>query len=165
MTARIGSVLAVPSALDRATDALLESSRALVAVAARSLAEVDEIVTLQQYRALVVLHERDSAATRDLAVELGIHASSATRLCDRLVAKELVDRSVSDRDRRESVLTLSDAGRALVDQVMLRRREELRAIVRRMSGEELDAAVAGLGAFRRAVTDDDPAAAGRAGWW
>ena len=37
------------------TDALLTASRALVAVAARSLAAVDDDVTLPQYRALVVL--------------------------------------------------------------------------------------------------------------
>ncbi|MEZ5217590.1 MAG: MarR family transcriptional regulator [Ilumatobacteraceae bacterium] len=155
----------MPSALDRATDALLESSRALVAVAARSWPKSTRSSRFSSTERSSS-STSETAATRDLAVELGIRASSATRLCDRLVAKELVDRAVSDRDRRESVLTLSDAGRALVDQVMLRRREELRAIVRRMSGEELDAAVAGLGAFRRAVTDDDPAAAaGRAGWW
>jgi hypothetical protein len=43
------------------TDAVLTASRALVGVAARSLAIVDAEVTLPQYRALVVLAPRARA--------------------------------------------------------------------------------------------------------
>ena len=54
----------MPPADDSLTDALLTASRALVAVAARSLAAVDDDVTLPQYRALVVLASQRTQARR-----------------------------------------------------------------------------------------------------
>jgi DNA-binding MarR family transcriptional regulator len=160
-------LLHVTSALDRATDSLLDASRALVAVAVRSLAEVEQTVTLQQYRALVLLWERPERLTRDLAAELGVHASTATRLCDRLSAKRLLERRVSERDRREAELQLTDEGRRLVEQVLARRRAEIRRIARTMPDDLLVAAVAGLSAFSeaaaRAAAADSPT--GSAGWW
>ncbi|MBS2539761.1 hypothetical protein KGQ20_44170 [Catenulispora sp. NF23] len=41
--------------VDRVTDAVLTASRLLVAVSARSLNEVEDSLTLPQFRALVVL--------------------------------------------------------------------------------------------------------------
>ena len=66
-------------------DAVLRASRALVAVAARSIAQAGDSVTLPQYRALVALAARGPQRVTDLAEELGVHPSSATRMCDRLV--------------------------------------------------------------------------------
>jgi len=43
---------------DSVVDAVLSASRVLVAVAARSLADIAEEVTLTQYRTLVVLASR-----------------------------------------------------------------------------------------------------------
>jgi DNA-binding Lrp family transcriptional regulator len=80
----------VTADLDLVTDAVLTASRALVGVAARSLAVVDPEVTLPQYRALVVLASRGPRLVGELAEALVIHPSTATRLCDRLVAKKLV---------------------------------------------------------------------------
>src|SRR5579875_2119893 len=84
-----------------ATDELLTASRALVAVAARSLALVEDQVTLPQYRALVILASREELRPVDLAGVLGVSPSTATRMCDRLVRKGLVDRLHRDTDRRE----------------------------------------------------------------
>ena len=82
------------------TEAVLTASRALVAVAARSLATAAATeVTLPQYRALVVLAAQGPLRVGDLAEALGIHPSTTTRLCDRLVERKLVRRAV---DRIES---------------------------------------------------------------
>ena len=108
------------------TDALLKASRALVAVAARSLADVEE-VTLPQFRALIVLTRPNGVTVRDLADALDIHPSTATRLCDRLDRKQLIRRSPrTDGDRRETNVELTTRGRRLVDQVTERRRRVLR---------------------------------------
>ena len=81
--------------MDAVTDAVLLSSRALVAVASRSIAAVDDAVTLPQFRALVVLDRDDGGLNVGvLASELRIQPSTATRLCDRLVRKGLAERSV-----------------------------------------------------------------------
>ena len=111
------------------TDALLTASRVLVAVAARSLAEHEAEVSLQQYRALVVLGSRGAQRPVDLAEALGVDPSTATRLCDRLVDKRLISRRRQVGDRREVRLELSDRGRTLVESVTQRRREEIARIL------------------------------------
>ena len=110
-------------------EALLAASRALVALAARSLAGLDGDVTLPQYRALVVLATRGPQRVVDISAELGVSPSTGTRLCDRLVRKGVVRRTRSATDRREVRLSLTSAGRDLVDEVTQRRREELTRVV------------------------------------
>ena len=117
------------------TDAVLVASRALVAVAARSIATVDTEVTLPQYRALVVLHTRGPQNAGALATSLGIHPSTTTRLCDRLVAKKLIRRSPAPNSRREVVLTLTTRGHDLVRKVTDARRAEITRIVERIPTE------------------------------
>lgn len=135
---------------EQAADVFLVASRALVGVAARSLAEVDE-VTLPQFRALVVLASGGSVTVSELAHRLDIHPSTATRLCDRLVRKRLIRRVEGRTDRRETDLVLASAGRRLVDLVTSRRRRDLLAIAERMSAEQRRHAIAGMRAFAEAA--------------
>lgn len=104
----------------------------MVAVAARSLADLDAEVTLPQYRALVVLASRGPQRVVDISAELGVNPSTATRMCDRLVLKKLIRRYRSTSDRREVRLTLTPAGRHLVQLVTDRRRAELVRLVNGM---------------------------------
>ena len=55
-----------PAADDELVDTVLAASRALVAVAARSLAAAGDEVTLPQYRALVVLAAQGPQGTAEL---------------------------------------------------------------------------------------------------
>ncbi|MBT8225945.1 MAG: MarR family transcriptional regulator [Dactylosporangium sp.] len=132
-------------------DALLSASRALVGLAARSLADLDADVTLPQYRALVVLASRGPQRIVDIAAELGVTPSTGTRMCDRLVRKELAHRTRSDTDRRAVWLTLTPAGRALVDEVTRRRREELVRIVAVLPGAWHDPVATALRSFAAAA--------------
>src|SRR5579871_3440613 len=95
-------------------DSVLTASRVLVAVAARSLSEYESEVSLQQYRALVVLASRGPLRPGDLAEALGVDPSTATRLCDRLVTKHLITRRRPGGDRREVQLDLATRGWAIV---------------------------------------------------
>ena len=94
---------AVTMSDDQATedlvDAVLQSSRALVALAARSIAGVGG-VTLPQFRMLVVL-EAGQTNLRGLAAALDVAPSTATRMVDRLIDAGLVQRSIPTTDRRE----------------------------------------------------------------
>ncbi|MHB1594239.1 MAG: MarR family winged helix-turn-helix transcriptional regulator [Streptosporangiaceae bacterium] len=110
-------------------EAVIGASRVLVAVAARSLADLAEEVTVPQYRALVVLASQGPQRVLSLAEALAVTPSTATRMCDRLVRKGLVRRRTSRADRREVRLTLTPAGQSLVDQVTRRRREEISRIL------------------------------------
>ena len=131
-------------------DALLRASRALVGVAARSLADVDE-VTLPQFRALVVLSSRGATAMTDLAHALDVHPTTATRLCDRLVDKGLIRREQGIDDRRATEIVLTTAGQKLVGRVTNRRRRDLEAIADRMEPAAALAAVRSLQAFADAA--------------
>src|ERR1700760_612986 len=101
--------------LGPATDAALVASRALVAVAAQSMNELHD-VTLPQYRALLILASRGSCTSGQLAGYLGVHASTVTRLVDRLANKRLLKRAAT-ADRREVTLSVSPAGLRLLDGV------------------------------------------------
>jgi DNA-binding MarR family transcriptional regulator len=117
-------------------DAVLTASRVLVAIAARSLAEVANEVTLTQYRSLVVLASRGPQSVAALADELDVTPSTVSRLCDRLVRKGLVRRREDRRDRRAVRLALTPAGRELVDAVTDRRRTEIAGLLDGIPEEE-----------------------------
>jgi DNA-binding MarR family transcriptional regulator len=136
---------------ESATDLLVTASRALVAIAAKSLAQVEDQVTLPQYRALVILASRGRLRPVDLADALDVSPSTATRMCDRLVRKELVERVHSDNDRREVELRLSADGRSLVSEVSNRRRRDVRRVLSRMPIEQQRQLIEALQAFNRAA--------------
>ncbi len=129
----------------------MTASRVLVSVAARSLADHEQEVSLQQYRALVVLASRGPQRPRDLAVALGVESSTATRLCDRLVEKRLISRRRAGDDRREVRLDLAPKGTRLVDDVTQRRREEIEEILRAVPTSERGNLVRAFEAFGRAA--------------
>lgn len=136
---------------ESATDLLVTASRALVAIAAKSLAQVEDQVTLPQYRALVVLASRGRLRPVDLADTLDVSPSTATRMCDRLVGKELVERVHSDSDRREVELRLSSDGRALINEVTARRRRDVRRVLAKMTGRQQSQLIEALQAFNAAA--------------
>ena len=135
------------------TDAVFAASRVLVAVASRSIASVDGSVTLPQFRALVVLSQADRTVG-DLARELRVQPSTATRLCDRLVARRLVTRRTDPQNRREVTIRLSPTGRRLVAAVTARRRREIAAIMERVPRTQRAAIVRALNAFRTAAGEE-----------
>lgn len=114
-------------------DAVLSVSRVLVAVAARSLADIAEEVTLAQYRTLVVLASKGTQNLTGLAEAVGVTPATATRMCDRLVTKELIVRESGTQDRRNVRIELSATGRQLVRDVTERRRHEISSILVKIS--------------------------------
>ena len=125
-------------------DAVLTASRVLVSVAARSLVDLDEEVTLTQFRSLVVLASRGPQGTASLAAALGVTPPTASRLCDRLVRKGLVRRRSDRTDRRQVRIALTEAGRHLVEQVTERRREEIAKLLDGIPDEARRSIVSGL---------------------
>jgi len=118
------------------SDGVLVASRALVGVAARSLAGTEDTVTLVQYRALVLLAARGEMNVGGLADALDVHQTTATRLCDRLVARGLINRVHSPQNRREVVVSLTRAGQTLVRSVTAKRRAELDRIMDRLPAKQ-----------------------------
>ena len=136
--------------LEETVRQLLVSSRALVAVAARSLVDLGD-VTLPQFRALVVISSRAETAVSDLASSLDIHPTTATRLVDRLVRKRLVRRTELAEDRRVTLLHLTASGHRLVQRVTDRRTQQLADIARRMPSESWPRVTEALAVFAAAA--------------
>jgi DNA-binding MarR family transcriptional regulator len=151
------------AAADELVDTVLAASRALVAVAARSLAAAGDEVTLPQYRALVVLAARGPQGTAELAAALAVNPSTATRMCDRLVRKGLVRRHRSAGDRRLVRITLTAEGRDLVAEVTRRRRAELARLLEALPPGQHEPVIAAFRAFAAAAGElPEPGAA--LGW-
>jgi DNA-binding MarR family transcriptional regulator len=136
---------------DSVVDAVLSASRVLVAVAARSLADVAEEVTLTQYRTLVVLASRGPQNLAGLAEAVGVTPATATRMCDRLVRKDLVRRRTDRDDRRQLRVALTVKGRSLVDDVTGRRRQEIGRIMSEIPAEQQAVLVQALGRLASAA--------------
>ncbi len=130
---------------------MLSASRVLVAIAARSLSDVAEEVTLTQYRTLVVLASRGPQNLAGLAEAVGVTPATATRMCDRLVRKDLVARREEKGDRRQLRIVLTEKGRALVDVVTERRRREIARVMAGIPRQEQSTLVQALGRFAGAA--------------
>jgi len=135
--------------------ALLTASRVLVAVAARSLAEHNESVTITQFRMLVVLRNQPDLTLNQLADQLGVIASTAMRMINRLLKADLVTRRDNPDDRREILLALTAAGREIVDTVTKRRRAEINRIVSAMPTPPRAELISALHAFADAAGEPE----------
>jgi DNA-binding MarR family transcriptional regulator len=136
---------------DGIVDAVLTASRTLVAVAEQSLGAAAEETTLAQYRALVVLASRGPQRMVDLARALHVTPPTAGRMCDRLVRKGLVRRHRARADRREVQVSITAAGRDVVDQATARRRELLAEILGRLPERRQAAVAAAFTSFAAAA--------------
>jgi DNA-binding MarR family transcriptional regulator len=132
-------------------DAVLSASRVLVSLATRSLSDVTDEVTMAQYRTLVVLASRGPQNLANLAEAIGVAPATATRMCDRLVAKKLIVRQPHFDDRRHIRLEVTTKGRRLVSEVTARRRREMGAILESISPEDQVILANALNRFAAAV--------------
>ena len=134
-----------------AVDAVLTASRSLIAVATRSLGAAAEETTIAQYRALVVLASRGPQRMVDLAGALGVAPSTAGRMCDRLVRKGLIRRHRARADRRAVLVSVTSAGRLVVDQATARRRALIEDILAKLPADTQRAVAEALRAFADAA--------------
>ena len=153
---RTDSATETDESLDAITDALLTASRLLVAVSARSIASVDETLTIPQFRALVILSHRGPVNVATLAGLLGVQPSAAGRMVDRLVSAGLIDRRPHPSSRRELLAVLTARGRQVVRKVTSHRRREIAGIVEKMPPSEHKGLVRALTAFAAAGGEPPP---------
>src|SRR5512146_767844 len=134
-----------------AVDAVLSASRSLIAVATRSLGASAEETSIAQYRTLVVLASRGPQRLVDIAAALEVAPSTAGRMCDRLVRKSQVRRHRARSDRRAVLVSLTPAGRQVVDQATARRRELIADVLRLLPPDQQRDVARSLAAFAAAA--------------
>jgi DNA-binding MarR family transcriptional regulator len=149
---------AEPEDRDRqdATEALMATSRLLTAVVARTLADIDDSITVPQFRVLVMLSYESSLSLGMIASGLGVNPSNASRTCDKLVAAGLVHRAGHDRDRRQLRISLTSKGHRLLESVMDGRRRLLDELVVEMAPVDQRRLTKGLAALLAVLGDEDP---------
>lgn len=139
-------------------DELLTASRALVGAAVRSVAAAPVDITVAQHRVLVLVAAHGPQSVGQIAEQLGVNPSNASRHCDRLQRLGLVVRNRSSEDGRVVQIALTRAGRRLLDAVTEHRRKALAEVVRRLPESEyaeILAALRRLNAASEEVSDAD----------
>jgi len=150
--------------MDDELEAVINGGRVLVGVAAKSLAAYANDVTLPQLRALVLLRGKGPMRLSDLAAELDVDTSTATRLVDRLVRKGLLNRKVEESDRRALRLTVTPAGRGLLRRMTEYRKREIRRILEDLDEADREHLRLAMLALSR-VTHEPPESRELAGSW
>lgn len=107
-TAAVDAALLI--AIERSHDALRSAFE-------QGLFELAREISLSQLRLMELLEQVGESRLTDLAAALDVAASTATRLCDGLAARDLIVRRRRDQDRRVLRIQLTGAGRALLQAV------------------------------------------------
>lgn len=117
-------------------EALFAVSRRLRAAAMEAFAAYD--VTPAQVRAVRVLTKHGDGGVRSsvLAEHLRIAPRSATEVVDALEAKGLVERSPDPTDRRATLVSLTERGRALAEDVRRARGAESARLFDRLTATD-----------------------------
>ncbi len=102
------------------------------------LVEMENNLTMSQFRVLVLLKMNARMKMAQLAACLKIHVSTATGLIDRLIKKGLVKRESSEEDRRVVLCSLTEAGQKIADGLWYIVWENAHALAEFISMEELD---------------------------
>ncbi|HUB43560.1 MAG TPA: bifunctional helix-turn-helix transcriptional regulator/GNAT family N-acetyltransferase [Acetobacteraceae bacterium] len=101
--------------------------------------------SLTEARVLYELANRPGITASALGRDLGLDAGYLSRILQRFTQDGLLVRTVSDADRRQSVLALTDAGRAAFAPLDARSREEVGALLARLPAATQDAIVTAMG--------------------
>lgn len=135
-----------------ADDVLDILPEAMDVVRASMRAGLDDRLSVPQFRALNYIDRRPDASLGDVAAFLGVTLPTASAMVDRLVRAGHVQAATADDDRRRSRLNISEAGKAVLEQVRENARHELAAKLARQPADELRAIRDGLAALRRALS-------------
>ncbi|GAA2024271.1 MarR family winged helix-turn-helix transcriptional regulator [Pseudokineococcus marinus] len=130
-----------------------ELSHVLVDLVRTAVASAPDALTPVQLRCLEVLSASGGRArVSDLAEALGVVASSASRLVDRLVALGLVSRRQARASRREVDVSLTGAGRRAVQRSTAAVTAALETATAGMAEGDREALRRGLAALGASVT-------------
>lgn len=146
------------------TDSVLAACRLLIGISVRSLAAVEGIVDVTQLRVLAVLASRGTTTLSQLAMATGLHQSTASRTCERLVRQGLVRRMDNPTDRRSLRLTLSEPGYTIVGAVAQARRDAIMPLLQHLSQQRRQTLVAALEELTAAGGEPDQAHLWSVGW-
>ncbi|MUL79984.1 MarR family transcriptional regulator [Mycolicibacterium sp. CBMA 226] len=101
-------------------------------------------VTQSQAELLRLVGRQPGISVREAAQDLGLAANTASTLVSKLVADELLVRSIDPADRRVSRLRLTEPAQQLADQTRASRRAALDVVLSQLSDEQIQDLTKGL---------------------
>ena len=129
--------------LELATRGLLELNVAV-------LEQMEKKIGLAPLHALQSLERVGPSLVSELGDDLDLLPSTASRLSDRLADAGWITRRVSPTNRRATLLELTDAGRAVLSELLTLRMHALNTVIQKMSDDDRDALLQGTRAFTTA---------------
>lgn len=93
-------------------------------------------LSLPQFWTLSWLADHPGATMHDLAAALGLKASTATMLVDRLADLKLLARKRGNEDRRMVLVRLTARGTSMIHEIRDQKKQALRETFRALSAEE-----------------------------
>jgi DNA-binding MarR family transcriptional regulator len=133
--------------------AIDDAAQALLFAWDQAREQVTPRLSWPQLNALLAVERAEGVNLGGLAAELNMLLSSASRLCDRLVASGMVERVPGRADRREIALYLTPSSRTLLAELRRTRRLALSATLEKMSAAGRAALLRGLSEFAAAADD------------
>lgn len=109
-------------------------------------------LSVPQFRCLNFIDRCPDCSLGEVAAFLGITMPTISATVDRLVRAGHVQAATAAEDRRRARLNISDAGKALLEQVRADARAELAATLAQRPPDDLRAISAGLAALKRAFS-------------
>ena len=139
------------------TDAILEHFRAFMRQATLwqepGILGLD--VTMSQAKCLFVISLHPGIPMSVLAAQLRVGPPAASGLIDRLVEHGYVVRQEDPSDRRQQLVSLTDAGREVIERFRQFSTDRLGGLLEGLSVPELDALLVGLAALERQASRAD----------
>jgi DNA-binding MarR family transcriptional regulator len=95
-------------------------------------------LTLSQLKILMLLSRHGTLSGGELARMLGVGLATSSGMIDRLVVQDLVTRTEDLQDRRVRRIGLTRTGSKLIASIVDAGQEKMRALLSRLSAEELE---------------------------
>lgn len=93
-------------------------------------------LSVTEWRIMAVLGEHPGTSADEISAKTQIEKSILSRAISKLLKRKLIERNIAEDDRRRSVITLSDTGRAVYQEVVPLSYEYEREILACFSEEE-----------------------------
>lgn len=96
-------------------------------------------LTIPQFQTLLYLKQAETRCKMsELADATRQSAASLTGVIDRLIEKQLVERSRHERDRRQVIVAVTPQGSTLVAEIQQARRQQLQHALAHLPGHDVD---------------------------
>jgi DNA-binding MarR family transcriptional regulator len=149
----------------RLVDQILDQLEPLITLQRQAIARQGclRAASSTQLHVLFLLACNESLPMSRLAELLDVSLPNVTGIVDRMVEHGLAERTRDDQDRRLVLLSATDAGRAMVEEIDLVRRKRLADVLDRMQPDQLERALHTFRELRAAIeaaaleTDGPPA--------